>query len=256
MRNLSILAFTSFLILWGISSYLKGLHAPTNRSATKQVEHEEIASKDALKPSKAINKISMLARANKKELDRIGEVINADNVEIDNTTKEKIQVAKKEFDVKTDLRGRERILEQSFADPNSSLADIKTIQNKIVDEKNKLKLEVKNTEKWEPRFVYYLLMNENYSYAEINQIQSLSENGFNTDELEYINELVKTKAFGQRIAEYKGQNEQTRRVASTAKDRERDMRDEYVEGSIADAPSLEEKMIEMNYSQQLKGQKN
>ena len=251
MRNLSIIAFTSLLVLWGISAYLKGLNTSAPNSKYQHTASEQNATNNTMK------KMSVISRSNKKALDKIGEVINAQNVQIDHETKEKIVVAKKVYDSKIELKNREKILEQSFNDTNSTIADIKNIQNLIVEEKNKLKIEVTNTEKWEPRFVYYLIINENYSYNEINQIQSLSENGFNTEELEYVNELVKTKAFGQRIADYKGQSEQTRKVASTSKAKNvQDMKDEYIEGSIAEAPSLEEKMIEMNYAQQLKGQKN
>lgn len=193
-------------------------------------------------------KETLLSRSKKHELDKIGDVINEQNVQIDTATKEKIILAKKDFNMKNDLKDKEKMLEQSFADRHSSIQDIKDLQNKIVENRNKLKMEVKNTEKWEPSFVYYLMINENYSYSDINQIQSLSENGFNAEELNYINEVVRTKAFHDKISEFKGHSEVKRKVATATIE----LKDDYIDNPIADAPSLEEKMIEMNYSHQQK----
>lgn len=193
-----------------------------------------------------IKKGTLLSRSNKHKLDKIGEVINPNNVQIDAATKKTILVAKKDFDLKIDLKEQEKMLEQSFQDPYSSIKDLKELQNKIVDHKNKLKMDVNNTEKWEPSFVYYLMINENYSYTDVNQIQSLSENGFNAEELNYINEQIKTKDFFDKVVEYKGHGELKRKVASAPSE----LKDDYIDNPTADAPSIEEKMIEMNYSKE------
>jgi hypothetical protein len=243
MRNLSLMAFASFLILWGISNYLNGKNANPHRMQEQTIS--------ASTPTPPIpHKGSLLSRSNKSALDKIGDVINEKNVQIDVDTKEKISQAKKEFNAKIDLKAREKMLAQSFLDPHSSIQDIKDIQNKIVEEKNKVKMDVNNTEKWEPGFIYYLMINENYSYNDINQIQSLTENGFNAEELNYISEAMRTKEFFDKIAELKGQGEVKRKVASTAKD----IKDDYIDNPTADAPSLEEKLIEMNYTGQQKAE--
>jgi hypothetical protein len=245
MRNLSIIAFASFLILWGISNYLNGRNAHSRRMQEQKISND-ITSSSSAKSSKG----TMLSRANKHALDRIGDVINEKNVQIDDETKQKISTAKKDFNSKIDIKAKEKILAQSFLDPHSSIQDIKDIQSKIVDEKNKLKAEVNNTEKWEPGFIYYLMINENYTFADINQIQSLTENGFNAEELNYISEAMRTKDFFDKIAEYKGQGEAKRKIASIPKE----VKDDYIDNPTADAPSLEEKLIEMNYSHQQKAE--
>lgn len=240
MRNLSLVAFASFLALWGISNYLD-----TKNPSIKRMQDQTLTSV----PTNAPKKKSVLSRSNKRELDKIGDVINEQNVQIDSSTKEKITLAKKEYTMKNDLRDTEKMLEQGFSDQHSSIQDIKSLQNKIVDQKNKLKLEVKNTEKWEPSFIYYLMINENYSYNDVNQIQSLTENGFNTEELNYISELMRSKGFYEKIAEFKGQGEMKRKIASV---NTKEMKDEYLDNGMNDAVSVEEKLIEMNYSNQQK----
>lgn len=236
------MAFASFLVLWGISNYLDNRHPSIKRMQGQTLSQVIPTSTNA--PKKPL-----LSRSNKRELDKIGDVINEENVQIDSATKEKISLAKKDYTMKNDLRDRERMLEQSFADQHSSIQDIKALQNKIVDQKNKLKLEVKNTEKWEPSFIYYLMINENYSYNDVNQIQSLSENGFNPEELNYISELMRTKGFYEKIAEFKGQGEMKRKIASV---NTKDIKDEYIDNGMENAESAEEKLIEMNYSNQQK----
>ena len=99
-------------------------------------------------------------------------------------------------------------------DRASSIKDIKHLQNKIVDIRNKAKTDALNTEKWDPKFIYYLMLQENYTYQEINNIKSLSDNGFNSEELNYINEQIKEASFEDRIKSLKGQGEIGRATAS------------------------------------------
>jgi hypothetical protein len=233
MRNLSLTAFAGFLLLWGISNYLNRNNGP-------------VANVKPPENSKAPVKGTLLSRSNLKSLDKIGEVINEKNVQLDVATKEKIVSAKNDYNMKLDLKSQEKILIQSFNDPHSTIQDIKDIQNKIVQEKNKLKIEVNNTEKWEPGFIYYLMINENYSLTDINSIQSLTENGFNAEELNYISEAMRTKDFYNKISEYKGQADPSRKIASVTKN----MKDEYNDNAAAETQSAEDKIIEMNYSQQ------
>lgn len=234
------MAFASFLVLWGVSNYLDSKNPPIKKMQGQTLTQVPPA-------TVGITKKALLSRSNKHELDKIGDVINEKNVQIDSATKEKISLAKKEYNIKNDLKDREKLLEQSFTDQHSSVQDIKALQNKIVEQKIKLKLEIKNTEKWEPGFVYYLMINENYSYNDVNQIQSLSENGFNTEELNYISEVLRSKSFYEKVAEFKGQGEMKRKVASVSI---KEIKDEYNESSTEDVPSAEDKIIEMNYSTQ------
>jgi hypothetical protein len=233
MKKISLTALAGFLLLWGISNYL-------NRN-NKSIAYVK-PSKNDTTPIKG----TLLSRSNLKSLDKIGEVINEKNVQLDVATKEKIVSAKNEYNTKIDIKSQEKILIQSFNDPHSTIQDIKEIQNKIVQEKNKLKIEVNNTEKWEPGFIYYLMINENYSLSDINGIQSLTENGFNAEELNYISEAMRTKDFYNKIAEFKGQVAPDRKIASVVKN----MKDEYNENAAAETQSAEDKIIEMNYSQQ------
>lgn len=241
MRTLSIMAFASFLVLWGVYTYLKDSHEVANQ-ATSTPTARQSASKEAGD--------SMLTTKKRRELDKIGSVINEDNVDIDVETKDQIKVAKKVFDDKASLKEKQVLLEQSYMDRNSSMKDIKRLQDTIVEMKNKMKVDLNNTERWDPKFVYYLMLQENYTYGEINMIKSLTENGLNAEEINYITELIKENAFMERILSFKSQSENGRTVASLKKKPKE--KDDFIEDPSNDGSSMESKLIEMNYNQEEK----
>ena len=108
---------------------------------------------------------------------------------------------------------------------------------------------IENTEKWNPKFVYYLLIQENYNYPEINLIKSLSENGLSKEEVDYINELIEEESFTEKIMSFKGQGDIKRAVASFHKPKEKD---DFIDDPAKEDVSLESKLIEMNYNQEEK----
>lgn len=240
MRTLSIMAFASFLILWGVYTYMQD--SRKNQSAEAVIGLSPVA--DALEQD------SMLSKKKRRDLDKIGRVINEDNVDLDIDTRDQIKVAKKVYDEKAALKETQVLLEQSYMDRNSSMKDIKKLQNNIVEMKNKMKEELSNTERWDPKFVYYLMLQENYTYAEINMIKSLSENGLNPEEINYITELIKENAFMERILSFKSQGENSRAVASIKKKPKE--KDDFIDDPSEDGSSLESKLIEMNYNQEEK----
>lgn len=240
MRTISILAFTSFLLLWGVYYFLKD---------NKRNEKAQVTSSDVLEES--LNKEgSVLSAKRKRDLDKIGAVINENNVRIDDDTREEIKTAKKGYETKEGVKELQAMLEQSYLDRNSSIKDIKRIQDAIIEKKNKLKETVTNTERWDPRFVYYLMIQENYTYAEINLIKSLAENGLNMEEIEYINELIREDSFMDRIMAFKSQGDVSRAVASFKKTKKKEV-DDFID-DVSEGPSIEDKLIEMNYNQEEK----
>jgi hypothetical protein len=244
MRTLAVLAFASFLVLWGVYSYLKdNRHNPyvNNESSEEQIIGGQ-----------KTEQASMLSKKRRRDLDKIGSVINENNVVIDDDTKEEIKVAKDKFDTKEGIKELQAMLEQSYTDRNSTLKDIKRIQDKIIEKKNKAREEVANTEKWDPRFVYYLMIQENYTYPEINLIRSLSENGLNTEEVEYINELIREEGFTERIMAFKQQGDVSRTVASFKKKQKPKEVDDFIDDPLNDGTKIEDKLIEMNYNQEEK----
>jgi hypothetical protein len=238
MRTLSIMAFASFLILWGIYSYLRDDTAveTTKVSAIKKPGHR-LAPNDPDSP---------VYQKKLRDLNKIGSVINENNVNIDSETKDQIKVAKKVFDVVQNLKEKQNLLEQSYMDRASTIKDIKRLQQEIVGIKNKLKTDTSNTERWDPKFVYYLMMQENYTYQEINNIKSLTENGLNAEEISYINELVKEDSFTDRITAFKSQGDVGRAVASIKKNPKQ--KDDFIDGP-EEGESRESKLIKMNYNQ-------
>ena len=237
MRTLSIISFASLLILWGVYSYLKDNSLVTATHKTAKHDEKQIATTTEETNSEANEK-------ERADLDKIGSVINEHNVDLDLATKDQIKIAKKVYDAKENLKEKQSLLEQSFLDRASSITDIKHLQSEITDLKNKLRTEAMNTEKWDPRFVYYLMMQENYTYQEINAIKSLNENGLNADEISYINEQIKEAAFLEKITAFKTQGEVGRAVASIKKVKEKD---EFLDGTD-EHTSMESKIIEMNYN--------
>jgi len=243
MRTLSITAFASFLILWGVYSFMKDTREIKNDSEENNIT--------ATKSPRAHGEGETLLSAKKRrELDKIGSVINEDNADIDTDTKDQIKVAKKVYDDKQMLKEKQVLLEQSFTDQNSSIKDIKKLQGNIVEMKNKMKQELTNTERWDPKFVYYLMLQENYTYNEINTIKSLAENGLNAEEVDYITELIKEKDFMERILSYKNHGEMGRAVASLKKKPKE--KDDFIDNPAEDGASIESKLIEMNYNQEEK----
>jgi hypothetical protein len=234
------MAFASFVILWGVYTFMKDDRSEIANNQTEQmIKRSSTASPD--------EEETLLTQRKRRELDKIGTVINEDNADIDHETKNEIKIAKKDFDAKRDLKEKQVLLEQSYMDRNSSVKDIKKLQSDIVEAKNKMKVELANTEKWDPKFVYYLMLQENYTYAEINMIKSLSENGLNPDEISYITELIKEDSFKERIQAFKANGETGRSVASAKKKPKE--KDDFIEDPLADAGSVESKLIEMNYNQ-------
>jgi len=239
------MAFASFLVLWGVYSYLR------NDAEQIAQDQETLPSSSAQKMKVAADeKDTLLTPKKRRELDKIGSVINEDNAEIDSDTKNQIQVAKKVYDNKESLKEKQALLEQSFNDRNSSIKDTKRLQDEIAELKNKMKLEVANTEKWDPKFIYYLMMQENYTYAEINMIKNLAENGLNPEEINYITELIKEDAFKERIQAYKAGNDTGRTIASVKKKPKE--KDDFIDDPTIGQASMESKLIEMNYNEQEK----
>jgi hypothetical protein len=236
------MAFASFMALWGVYSYLRD----DTIEIPKITEHSK-HSKQSKAPILSSNLDSPVNQMKRRDLDKIGSVINEKNVEIDHETKAKIKIEKKVFDIVQNMKEKQNLLEQSFMDHASSLKDIKRLQSEIAGVKIKLKTEISNTEKWDPKFVYYLMMQENYTYQELNNIKSLSENGLNAEEINYINELIKDDAFMEKIVTFKNQGSSGRVVASVKKKPKE--KDDFIDGPEA-LESRESKLIEMNYNQE------
>jgi len=242
MRTISTLAVFGFLILWGAYFFLKDKRQEvTNPTIIKTAQVEEVVEKSLKKNG------SILSKKRKADLDKIGAVINESNVEITEETKKEIKTAKAEFNAKEALKEKLALLEQSYLDRNSTVKDIKRIQSDVVTVKGSLKNELTNTERWDPRFVYYLMIQENYTYNEINQIKSLSANGLSNEEVEYINELIREDAFMQKVAAFKAQGDINRTVASFKKSRVKE-KDDFID-EVNPGVSAEDKLIEMNYNQ-------
>ncbi len=244
MRTISILAFASCLVLWGVYYYLRGdRFSLESNISSQQMQNGRTAGKEE----------SMLSHKRRRELDQIGNVINQNNVVLDDDTKDQIKTAKVKYENKESVKELQAMLEQSYLDRNSSIKDIKRIQEKIVESKNKIKDEVANTERWDPRFVYYLMLQENYTYPEINLIKSLTENGLNPEEIEYINELIRENSFMERIMAFKSQGDVGRTVASFSKKKTKPKEvDDFIDDPLNDGTTIESKLIEMNYNQEEK----
>ncbi len=232
------MAFASFLILWGVYTFLKD-DAASNTQSHASRGNSTNTYQDASD--------SLLTQKKRRELDKIGTVINEDNAQLNPETREEIKVAKKVYDGNQNLKEKQAMLEQSFLDKASSVKDTKHLQEEIIEMKNKMKLDVANTEKWDPKFIYYLMIQENYTYAEINQIKSLSENGLNPEEINYITELIKEDAFKERIQAFKSQGDSGRAIASLKKKPKE--KDDFIDDPTTGGASMESKLIEMNYNQ-------
>lgn len=238
MRTISIIAFAGFLLLWGAYFLLKeNRQNPAESTADTEVLEEDLTTKG-----------SVLTAKRKRDLDQIGAVINEDTVRLDDETKERIKTAKAGYDTKEGVKELQAMLEQSYLDRNSSIKDIKRIQSDITEKKLKLKQEPTNTEKWDPRFVYYLMIQENYTYPEINLIRSLAENGLNMEEIEYINELIREDSFTERIMAFKSQSEIGGRTLASAKKKPKEV-DDFITDVNDDGSTMEDKLIEMNYNE-------
>lgn len=246
MKTLSLVALTGFLVIWGVSLFVKD-----NNNLAKN-PHTKIQSSDNTK-STADNindEETLLSEENIRELDKIGIVINEDNVEIDHEAKVKIKTERIVYEDQQTLKEKQVLLEQSFMDQNSSITDIKRLQDSIAQMKNKLKIDLNNSEKWDAKFIYYLMLQENYTFSEIDSIKSLSDNGLTPEEINFITDIVKEDSFMERIVNYKNQNEKGRNLAALRnKPKEKD---DFIDDPSNDGSSVESKLVEMNYNQEEK----
>jgi hypothetical protein len=246
MRKLSLYAFISFLFLWGVNLYI--IHDDNNLPKLAMPKKMNPDRKVASEPTEVKNSDSdVLKEGNLRNIDKIGDVINEQTVKLDQEVKVQIKNEKIAFDNTANISEKTTLLEQSFLDKNSSVKDIKRLQSEIQDLKVAMKLGVNNTEKWDPMFVYYLMISENYTYSEINQIRSLSENGISEEELNYINDLIKQETFKTQVLGYKNKGEVGKVVASFKKTKPKQA-DEFIEGAEG-STAVEDKLIEMNYGQ-------
>ncbi len=247
------MATASFVILLGVYFFLHRDEISSAKMTTHRPSKILVPSKNISTAGKPNNEVDQVLSAKEQEikkerqnLDQIGTVINSKNAEIDRDTKIQIKLAKKVFEFNQELKEKQTLLEQSYLDKATSIKDIKRLQVAVSDMRGKLKQDLDNTEKWDPRFVYYLMMQEHYSYNEVNAIKSLLDNGLNTDEITYINELIKQNSFLDKINTFKGLGDSARSVASLRKKpRERD---EFIEDSSTGPASAESKLIEMDYN--------
>ena len=236
MRQISLLAFTVFALMSGVYLFKNNYASNANSNKNAQESSKTLLSKDR-----------------RQELDKIGNVINVQNVTLDNATMEKIRNEKLIYDSHQGIRDLEARLEQSFQDRNSSIEDIVKIQNEVTDKKNSLKIPIENTEQWNPKLVYYLMIQENYNYPEINLIKSLSENGIGKEELDYINEIIEQDTFTEKIMSFKGQGDLLRTLASFRNPKD-DVNEDQTKAQ--EEVTVETKLADMNYNQEQNEESN
>lgn len=188
-----------------------------------------------------------LKKKNVKDLDRLGEVFNEFNTTLSKEEIKQIKEDKAKYDLKEKLKNKSLELEKAYLAKNYSINEIKKIQSDVIDLKRKLNEEVENIEKWDPKFVYYLIINDNYTLSEINQMKNLSEHGLSQDEISYIKEYTQTSEFNERLGSFKENNEVVRKTASVPKEK-----DEYIDEPERETASLEDKLIEMDYNSEEK----
>lgn len=188
-----------------------------------------------------------LKKKNVKDLDRLGEVFNEFNTTLSKEEMKQIKDDKAKYDLKEKLKNKSLELEKAYLAKNYSLNEIKKIQSEVIDLKRKLNTEVENIEKWDPKFVYYLIINDNYTLSEINQMKNLGEHGLSQDEISYIKEYTQTSEFNERLGSFKENNEVVRKTASVPKEK-----DEFIEEPESETASLEDKLIEMDYNSEEK----
>lgn len=188
-------------------------------------------------------KQAYLGKQNVKDLDRLGEVFNEFNTTLSKDEIKEIKDQKQKFDLKEKLKTKTQELEKAYLAKNYSVSEIKKLQGEVVDLKRKLNMEVDNIEKWDPKFVYYLIINDNYTLSEINQMKNLGEHGLSQDEIEYIKEYTQTGEFNERLTSFKENSEVVRKTASVPKEK-----DEFVDAPENETASLEDRLIEMDYN--------
>ncbi len=94
MRTISIIAFASFLLLWGAYFLLKDSSKnPAESTADNEALEQDLTEKG-----------SVLTAKRKRELDQIGAVINENTVRIDDETREEIKMAKAGYDNKEGVK--------------------------------------------------------------------------------------------------------------------------------------------------------
>lgn len=218
---------------------------------SQDIDSNNVAAKNSAGKALGLNQPNYLKKKNVKDLDRLGEVFNEFNTTLSKDELKKIKEDKQKFDLKEKLKAKTQELEKAYLAKNYSLSEIKKLQSDVIDIKRKLDTEVENIEKWDPKFVYYLMINDNYTLSEINQMKNLGEHGLSQDEIEYIKEYTQTGEFNDRLTSFKENSESVRKIASVPKEK-----DEFVDAPENETASLEDRLIEMDYNPEEKEEMN
>ncbi len=235
----------TIIILTAIFWHQQNSDEITSTDLDEEVTTEETDIKQAVANSKnsTYKHQKFIGKKNAKDLDKLGEVFNEFNTTLSKEELKEIKDQKQKYDLKEKLKNKSQELEKAYLAKNYSVNEIKKIQTEVTDLKRKLDLEVDNIEKWDPKFVYYLIINDNYTLSEINQMKKLSEHGLSQDEIEYIKEYTQTGEFSERLNSFKNNSEVVRKVASIPKEK-----DEFIDTPENETASLEDKLIEMDYN--------
>lgn len=242
-KTLLVSLFILGAILWHHQKNSDELEVVSDDTEMSDSDSSELGDQMDVKPYNPKKKQAYIGKQNAKDLDRLGEVYNEFNSTLSKEELKEIKDQKKKFDLKEKLKNKTQELEKAYLAKNYSVSEIKKLQGDVVELKRKLDMEVDNIEKWDPKFVYYLIINDNYTLSEINQMKNLGEHGLSQDEIEYIKEYTQTGEFNERLTGFKENSEVVRKTASVPKEK-----DEFVDAPENETASLEDRLIEMDYN--------
>lgn len=242
-KTLLVSLFILGAILWHHQKNSDELEVVSDDTEMSDSDSSELGDQMDVKPNNPKKKQAYIGKQNAKDLDRLGEVYNEFNSTLSKEELKEIKDQKKKFDLKEKLKNKTQELEKAYLAKNYSVSEIKKLQGDVVELKRKLDMEVDNIEKWDPKFVYYLIINDNYTLSEINQMKNLGEHGLSQDEIEYIKEYTQTGEFNERLTGFKENSEVVRKTASVPKEK-----DEFVDAPENETASLEDRLIEMDYN--------
>lgn len=242
-KTLLVSLFILGAILWHHQKNSEELETVSDDTEMSESDSGELGDQINVKPNGPKKKSAYIGKQNAKDLDRLGEVYNEFNSTLSKEELKEIKDQKKKFDLKEKLKTKTQELEKAYLAKNYSVSEIKKLQGDVVELKRKLDMEVDNIEKWDPKFVYYLIINDNYTLSEINQMKNLGEHGLSQDEIEYIKEYTQTGEFNERLTGFKENSEVVRKTASVPKEK-----DEFVDAPENETASLEDRLIEMDYN--------
>lgn len=201
MKNLSLFTFSLFLVLLGVRlfSIQSSKFDEVGRNiASTSGQKEEVKSVFEMEPEKARALLDDLDLYVKKSKER---TIKKEVVAQDDEQKKKEENA---ASVKKTLEKKYVEFDEALMAQENNMLDIKYMQDEIKRLKKDAEIELNNSEIWSTEFMLMLMMQEQFTLRELNELKGPQDLGLSVDQWIKMKETAQSTEFRMKIKTFKG----------------------------------------------------